>query len=95
MSFIRKALPLAIGTNGSRVRMLDIRVIDSSDEFGGNPMDALLEHASALEVVLLDLMPCMTSESTASIHDRRTRSIDTQRIELFVPLGSFLSTVGN
>ncbi|KAG9061198.1 hypothetical protein KI688_007536 [Linnemannia hyalina] len=62
-SFIRKAPSSAIGNNGSGLKTLEISGLEGFGDFGDSSTDALLEHASTLEVVQLDMMPCMSSKS--------------------------------
>ncbi|KAF9139460.1 hypothetical protein BGX30_007926 [Mortierella sp. GBA39] len=62
-SFIRKAPSSAVENNGSGLRTLEIGGFEGFGDFGGGSTDALLEHASTLEVVRLDMMPCMSSKS--------------------------------
>lgn len=64
-SLIRKAPSSESNDNGSGLRKLDIRIQESS-KFGGSSTDALLECASTLEVVRLNLMPDMSSKSINS-----------------------------
>ncbi|KAK5827645.1 hypothetical protein F5H01DRAFT_362096 [Linnemannia elongata] len=58
-SFIEKA---AVG-NGSGLRTLEIHGLEEVGDFELYSAQALLGHASTLEVVQLDMMPCMSSES--------------------------------
>ncbi|KAF9538462.1 hypothetical protein EC957_006738 [Mortierella hygrophila] len=62
-SFIRKAPSSAVDDNGSGLRTLEISGFERFGDFGGNSTDALLEYASKLEVVQLEMMPCMSSKS--------------------------------
>ncbi|KAH7057950.1 hypothetical protein BKA57DRAFT_448188 [Linnemannia elongata] len=57
-NFIEKA-----GNNGSGLRTLEIYGFEEVGHFGCCSAHALLGHASTLEVVRLDAMPCMSSES--------------------------------
>ncbi|KAF8934771.1 hypothetical protein BGZ47_010211, partial [Haplosporangium gracile] len=45
------------------LRLLDICGFQGFDDFGACSTDALLEHASTLEVVQLDMMPSMSSKT--------------------------------
>lgn len=62
-SFIEKAPSSEVGNIGSGLRTLEICGFEGFGDFGGWSTDALLEHASTLEVVRLDMMPCMSSKS--------------------------------
>lgn len=62
-SFIRKAPPSAVEGDGSGLRKLEIDGFDGFDGFCNLSAKALLEHASTLEVVRLDMMPVMSSKS--------------------------------
>jgi hypothetical protein len=61
-SFIRKAPSSAVGGDGSGLRRLEIDRFEVFGEFGACSTEALLEHASTLEVVRLDMVPLMDSK---------------------------------
>ncbi|KAG0372029.1 hypothetical protein BGX24_000845 [Mortierella sp. AD032] len=50
------------GSGGGGLKRLVISGFDGFDDFGGGATDALLLHASTLEVVRLDMMPGMSSK---------------------------------
>ncbi|KAH7057935.1 hypothetical protein BKA57DRAFT_519135 [Linnemannia elongata] len=58
-SFIEKA---PVG-NGSGLRTLEMHGFEKVGDFERYSAQALLEHASTLEVVRFDMMPCLSSES--------------------------------
>ncbi|KAK5827648.1 hypothetical protein F5H01DRAFT_409427 [Linnemannia elongata] len=59
-SFIEKA---AVGNNDSGLKTLEIYGFDEVVDVGCSSVHALLEHASTLEVVRLDKMSCLSSDS--------------------------------
>ncbi|KAG0273292.1 hypothetical protein BGZ95_010888 [Linnemannia exigua] len=57
--FIAKASPAG---SGRGLRKLEISGFEGFADFAGGATDALLLHASTLEILRLDMMPCMSSE---------------------------------
>lgn len=100
-TFISKAPSSPAGNNGFGLRTLEIGGFEGFGDFGESSAGALLEHASTLEVVQLDMMPCMSSKSIqqflcSAAHLKEFNIIggfrDPDNVDLFLDAHDVIST---